>query len=372
MSNSLSVNGLSVQVHLPPAPEGDGVHGLPPRLPISSYVVDEYNCPPNWMNGSSKASSYFIPVKAGRHLWLDFNQLQQHTHDVAIVLSVQGINPITGKPTKILRLEQYGDNCPEHNQPFKQDRFCEACGYKWPAQNYMTTTSWPRGVFWIDGFRTESGTIRGFLFTEEMMKGVAAQIIGEDRVFAIGIAFYLSKEAKPKPAYSPTRGTINGMLNESVPISTKGLGGYKGGSYSNNSVTPASANMKVSRGPGGSSAGGSRMLRSASLSPSPASYGGEYESLTGGITLGDSGEMELSRSLEVAPKLEIAAGAKITQETCYLDLKKLDYYEDEPHGLIYINYATEGEVKQILAKGQKDTTGGGEGFLKTLVKGNPV
>lgn len=359
-SGNLTVNGLSVRVHLPAAPEGEAVHHLPPAHLVTPHVVDEYNCPTNWMNGSSLASSYFIGVKAGRHLWIDLNDLVNHTHDVAVVLSVQGINPITGQHTKELRLEKYKDNCPVHNTPFGQERFCKECGYKWPAQNYMSTSSWPRGLFWIDGFRAENGTIRGFLLTEETMKGVAAQIIGEDRVFAIGLGFYLSKNPKPVVAY---RGGVlrttsfgGGSFSDFIPANSAGGQSVTMGGPIRKSLTHGGGMRGMSLS---CNAGNSRGIDMddegilESLAPSPSTYDTP------------------SPPVEVK-KLEIAAGAKISQELCYPDPNPLDHYQDTPAGMIYLNYATEGDVEKILRQGRRDQTAGGEGFLKGLNTGNPV
>src|SRR5690606_10809222 len=110
------------------------------------YVVDEYpSCPDTWMNGSSKASSYFVGVKEGHGMWLDFNKLQEHEHDVAVVISVQGVNPITGQKTSALRLEKYETKCPVHDKEFGQENFCKDCGFKWPSQNFISTNATPKG-----------------------------------------------------------------------------------------------------------------------------------------------------------------------------------------------------------------------------------
>ncbi len=68
-SQVMRVNGLTASINLPPAPEGGGVHVLPPYSPQAVYVVDEYECPANWMHGSAKAASYFLPVWKDKHLW---------------------------------------------------------------------------------------------------------------------------------------------------------------------------------------------------------------------------------------------------------------------------------------------------------------
>jgi len=160
MSSTMKVKELSTVLHIPKKLNTIMQNGkeiaqqLPMCNPVESYVVDEYPaCPQMWVNGSSLASSYFLPVEEGRGLWLDFNGCWDSEYDVAIVVSVQGVNPLTGQKTDELRLEQYKDKCPIHNVSFKQDRFCPECKFKWSAQNYITTTSTPEGYLWIDGFR---------------------------------------------------------------------------------------------------------------------------------------------------------------------------------------------------------------------------
>jgi hypothetical protein len=103
----MEVNGLFATINTPEALEGEDTHTLPPFDECPVFVVDEYpNCPPNWMNGSANASSYFIPVEAGRGMWFDFTKNINHSHHVAVVISVQGVNPIDGQKTSKLNLEQ--------------------------------------------------------------------------------------------------------------------------------------------------------------------------------------------------------------------------------------------------------------------------
>lgn len=187
--------------------EDEMSHSLPPFEPMDAYPVDEYDaCPNSWMNGSDIASSYFVGVKEDYGMWLDFNECFYHTHDVAVVISIQGINPITGQTMvkeKALQLEQYHTKCPIHKMKFEQDRYCDKCGFKWPGQNYLSTTGTPEMKLWLDGFRSSDGKVRQYIITEDKMRSVAAEVMkkrGEDpenRVFAIGIAYYLSKHKKP-------------------------------------------------------------------------------------------------------------------------------------------------------------------------------
>jgi uncharacterized protein YegL len=186
--SKMNVNGFSVTINMPESVKSKDDaddNALPPYAPVVAHVVDEYPASPsNWMHGSSKASSYFVGVKPEHGMWLDFNDNSKNERDVAIVVSVQGINPITGQKTSELRLEKYEKSCPVHNEEFAQERFCKSCGFKWPAQNYLSSTGTPKGEFWMDGFRSPDGKVRQYIFTEEQARGIANSVIGDDRVFA--------------------------------------------------------------------------------------------------------------------------------------------------------------------------------------------
>jgi len=96
--------------------DADDKHNLPNGNPINIHAVDEYPaCPDNWEHGSDIAGSFFAGLHEDWALWLDFNECFNHTHDVAVVLSVQGINPITGQTMvgdNPLRMEQYHRELP--------------------------------------------------------------------------------------------------------------------------------------------------------------------------------------------------------------------------------------------------------------------
>lgn len=366
--HSMQINGLQCQVHLPAAPQGDGVYGLPPHHLQQVAVVDEYPaCPTNWMHGSDLASSYFFPVGWGKHLWLDFNMNGSHAHHVAIVLSVQGINPITGQQSKVLRLEQYRKNCPIHtDEEFKQGRFCEKCGYKWPAQNYMTTVSTPHGLLWVDGWRVEDGKIRGFLITAETMKGIATQTIGDDRVWAIGIAFYLSKEPKPFPTDKELKTSaayITGASSHQVYGTSKLTGAdqlYQAFPISSNKMEFTGKKTHTTNG-----------ISEVQCSTATGAKKAPPEVL--GTAARRKPVLRSSRQPEIkAEKLEIAAGVKLHQELAYFDHNDLSFYEEQPAGVIYANYCSVGDFEKIIAAGQRDLTKGGEGPLAGLKVGNPI
>lgn len=341
----INSNGLCVEVNLPDAPEGEGLHTLPPYKQQMLFSVDEYpGCPQNWPRGSNTVSSYFLPVEPGKHLWLDFNANWQHAHHVAALLNVQGVNPITGpinneKPS--MKLEQY-QKCPIHDEDFLANRYCEKCDYKWPAQNYITTASTPSGQFWVDGWRTDTGEIRGFLITSETMRGVAAQLIGEERVFAIGIVFYTSKSPKPEPPRV---------------LRTRSLGG----GY----VTPQSMDSKFKMY--SKSFEGTTLCCSASDEAVPAMFN-ESRSLSASPASEEVGAiLDEDAAEETCEKLEIGAGARIQQELSYPDKLKVSDYNDEPTTTVYINYCTKEQFDKIIKQGKKPKN---EGFLTGLHVGN--
>jgi hypothetical protein len=299
-------------------------------------------------------------------MWLDFNGNWVHTHDIAVAVSVQGINPLTGEKSDPIRLEQYKEMCPKHQREFKQDRFCDDCTYKWHPQNYICSNATPYGMFWIDGFRAEDGVVRQWYFTEEECKGIAAQVIGDERVYAIGIAFYLSKKPKPKPKYQRrTRGSFCGGPGGQMYMSS-GPTGFKG-------FAP-SFDISVNAGGG---------TWCSTSTPTPTNYdlaasdevhilcSNSLESLTGYEPLGDiyndqrlgSFEAEAAAIEEEQTLLEIGAGAKINQKI-HQDPQALDYWQDEPAGFIYINYCDQATADRILKAGKRQEKT--DGFLAGL------
>ena len=354
---------------------------LPPYAPVDAYVVDESpSCPSSWMNGSSKASSYFVGVKPDRGMWLDFNGCDKE-HDVAAVISVQGINPITGLKSDALRLERYENKCPKHNCDFKQDRFCEECGYKWPAQNYLSTTSTPDGQFWLDGFRSEDGKIRQYIFTEEMARGVANAVIGNDKVYAVGIAFFKSKKAKPVPAIQEyyTNGMMRGVtkccsLAPSAPQAYYSRSNTKG-SYGGPRGQAMGGGGTQSMGFIGSVTLGKQLENTFRLNASVGGgAGAAAEGAVACCATADMADTDTDSLLSydsfeaLSPKsFEVGAGAAVDQKI-HEDKESLDYWEDKPVGMVYINYTDFETVEKILKAGKRAEKK--DGFLAAVPVGN--
>lgn len=346
---TMNINGLRAEIHTPSALRGDSLHALPPYARQPAYPVDEYPaCPETWMHGSSLASSYFVPVEVGKGMWFNFTMNAYHTHDVAVVMSVQGVNPITGPIEKgkvaELRLEQYKHKCPRHGCDFQQDRYCPECKFKWPAQNYLSTTT---GLpLWIDGFRNEAGEVRQYLITDDVAKGVAAQLIGDQRVFAIGFAFYESVEPKPKPKYTEhavdSCGGLDMYAGDDLSDAYGALGSFGGSSYQGPTwVVPQGYTINTTQASG--SANINSIAPQCNTSPANAMSFAPSPRVMKSATL---------RSVNAVKTLEIGAGARISQEVG-VDTNDISYWKAEPTGLIYVNYVSTEECARILGAGKR-------------------
>jgi hypothetical protein len=297
-------------------------------------------------------------------MWLDFNGNWTNEHDVAIVISVQGINPVTGQKTSELRLEKYETKCPLHDVEFQQDHYCPQCQFKWPSQNYLTTTSTPHNQLWLDGFRTPDGTVKQYVFTEEEAKGVAANLIGQDRVYAIGVAFYRSKKAKPKREYQDISagGAAGGSYSKGFGLQSRSLRGVRGMSAFSDPAPACAPGTTWTQ---------NRISDTFSVTSSSVETEKQWDSVDG--TAGPSGDegLELSdfETIGGAPvkTLEVGAGADIKQEV-HVDPNSIEYWEEEPYGLIYINYTDRAKLKQILAQGKREDKK--HGFLTGIVAAN--
>lgn len=401
-SADMTSNGFSVRLHMPKAlPDSKSAHGLPPFAPVHAHKVDDYDsAPQNWLRSSKTEASFFVGVKKEGHgMWLDYNANFQHEHDVAIVMSVQGINPITGQMTSDLKMERYESKCPVHDVELEHERRCPQCKFAWPVQNYISTKSTPNGMLWIDGFRAMDGIVRQWLFTAaESGTGVAAQILGENRVFAIGIGFFKSKQAKPKSA--PNHGGWNGSYDWAL----QQIGGYDWmvhdmalqhkravwASTKINSVpyttTVPGLNAPVTCKTPDSSVNSwpcapEHLMRTTSLNG--------FSMVTGAVKLTAESPAGSVRGLAtanycaavdaepveavcffmqpgqevMAVNLDVAAGAKIDQRL-FEDKEGLETWQPEPAGIVYVHYTSEEIVKMITANGPRRELQ--EGFMAKL------
>ena len=352
----MAINQSCVVFNSPPARSGEAINDLAPYAPVRAYVVDQYPaCPENWVRGAADVGSYFVGLDEGHELWFDFNGCWANPYHVAILVTVQGVNPLTRQKVSGKGLEQYVTNCPEHGEPFQQDRYCPKCEFKWPKQNYITTTGTPCAQLWLDGFVTNSGTIRQYLITKEFLRGIAAQTIGSERVWAIGFAFYTSKERKPAPKAPPTV-----RSKWSKGFSQETLGGSKGLIHAKKG------------GAGGQCVGDSEKMYCCSMPATPMAPGSSNF-----LSAFDSGVDSEARGfgltnvdpepLEKVTKLEIGAGVQVKQ-LVHPDPMDLSFWNEKPLATIYVNYTTTADVERIVKAGKREEKK--EGFLSGLKVGN--
>lgn len=209
---TVSHNGFFAGINMPYMLLGEGVHGLPPYNPVKAHRVSDYpNAPAEWSRGTENHATFFVAVKPGNGMWVDLTRNQRLQNEAAAVVSVQGINVLTARPVLAQPvLEQYRERCPTHCIDFSGNRHCKACGYDWPAQNYLSSATGK--TMWIDGFRIQGSNgeptseTRQFFFTAEKGRGIAEQLIGEAREFSIKVHFYGGPEKQPPAPRTTTRG----------------------------------------------------------------------------------------------------------------------------------------------------------------------
>jgi len=215
---SMEVGPFRMQINMPKALEkkfnSDGKevsHALPPFALRKVLPASDYLTPHSWDKGDADHSVYFTSPNGERvGMWLDCRYNTGMDNHVAVVFDVQNINPITGvKASTVAVMEQYRVKGPD-GKPIESHRWSPSLGYNVPPQNYLASNA---GVMWLDGFRTRKGIVRQWVFTEDDAAGVADQLIGDKKDFAVTATFFISKNPKPK-AYGGTRG-----LSKSFDIS---------------------------------------------------------------------------------------------------------------------------------------------------------
>jgi hypothetical protein len=364
--------GLNTPEALKSVKQGDDefAHGLPPYHGRKHYLVDRYPaCPKTWPRSSGALTSYMVPVEEGRGMWLDFNDsLNATPHHMALVVSVQGVNAVTGLPAEDTALEQYLEKCPKHKVEFGPHRFCKQCNFQWPKQNYITTAAQPLGQLWIDGFRAVDGVVRQYVLTAEKARGVATTILGEQRVYAIGVSCFLSKAPRPSPG-----GTLGGRPMPGV-LGFGPLGDYEeyggnvtyGASLKGNYTCDSSpVGAKGVEGPIGENGDPSVSIN---CSTTHLSKGGQSVSVKSVKISAPRARAGLIMAVQ-APKLEVAAGARIDQRI-HDDPNGLDFWQDKHEALLVINYCSTVQLEAILAAGEQDVTGSQEGFLQKVPVGH--
>jgi len=394
---------------------GSRTHGLPPGQSIPVFPVDAFlDSPKDWVKG---AGSYVCPVESEWGLWFDWTM--NDCANTAVIPSVKGMNPITGKKIEGLALERYSNKCPIHGKAFVGDsRLCEECGYCWPPQNYVCAPN----TLWWDGFRASDGTVRQFFFSKDDEKDIASAVIGKhNTVPAFGFCFYRPKkmtQAAPSSLYGWGVGTHYGASGQHGLTGPSGHAGGQGGGlksfdgcksmkYSSdtlhsegvlssycsdtshtgqNFVEPASFNY-ASVGPIVAAAAGAcapamddsddkpRLMRNKTAARCCE------QKTSGGIVMHDTysnaeiREMEAKQAAAEAAENEIktvavGAGAKINQVLLPDTQASVKAWKKKNGGIIRLYFCFKPQFEQLLKGGFRNLEGEKEGYLKGLPVGS--
>lgn len=385
--NTMSYKGFKAQIMRAERLTGNHVHELPPGSAIDIYPVDVFQEPlSHWITG---AGNYVVPVDSDWGLWFDWRL--NDSMNTAVLPSIKGMNPITGRRTNGFMLERYSDSCPEHGEKFKDGNFCEKCNFKWPDQNYIT---YPNTLWW-DGFRTTDGKVRQFFFTEELSRSIPELVIGkEDTVPAFGFAFFRPKVAR-QPTVASTRGFYFGTSSPSGQMLGSNIGCKYGSSinhvyYSNSSNMAQNSEKKymcLSSKLFKSSLTMDSCLTEMKTSgdiicsndntPIAVSAGPCAASVEEYRCFDESSDIKkLKQELTVKQRLTkkklsevgIGAGAEINQ-SLVVDTLKLDDWQNEPASVMRLYFIFIDQFNEIKNKGIKNLVGEKEGYLSNLPVG---
>jgi len=392
----MNFNGFSARIMRAIRLTGEGVHDLPSGRQIPVYPVDSFKEPlSSWIPGQG---NYVIPVDPDWGLWFDWTVNDEM--NTAVLMSIKGMNPITGQRSNGFSLERYVDKCPVHDEPFKEGLFCEKCNFKWPAQNYV---SYPNRLWW-DGFRTGDGKVRQFFFTEDLAKSIPELVIGkEDTVPAFGFAFFKPKVRRERPAI---QATVWHAYNESFKYSTNHIvkssnfltstqcyaAGTVGLGESNpdHNLSVKKTNTKMalrsfeSSNSSAKSLSNSRalttgMAESYTCLDSASFYSNvDHESGVQGVQghKGPSGvaggacvDLAIQQQITTPVKeVGVGAGAEINQQLVVDQLKVTDW-DEKPSSVMRLFFVFQNQFEEVKAKGMNDLVGETNGYMSGLPVG---
>lgn len=189
---SINAFSVSVEVYDPRAGQFD------PYVALKLFRVSDFansDLPDYWVCEEGPCiASYFTGMDFGRKFRFRFSHRYFEGKTTAIIVSIQGINALTSKRIRETRLEQYGWDCPEHDIPLDNERYCTECRHTWPFQNYFLLR--PQNIHntfteYCSGFRVQDGIVRQFMLTDSKEKlGVAQQLTHGNQPHQIAFAFF--------------------------------------------------------------------------------------------------------------------------------------------------------------------------------------
>ena len=336
-------------------------YGLPPGTPIPVYPVDAISsCPESWIRG---AGNYVCPVVPETGIWFNFTQ-NDHMN-TAVLLSVKGINPITGQKLEGLTLEKYEECCPVHKVKFQGDLFCSECNYKWPPQNYVCYPN----IMWFDGFRQPDGTVRQFFFSEDEKRDIASLVIGkQNTVPAFGFAFYQPKTAR-QAVQQVFRGGISGQSVNAIytcgnlgPTGPTGPSGSVGTKWA---YEPEEKTSGIVFGDSDMNCLDDGHKVTCAVTPSTPSHSSHKHKFADKIVA-----RHFASPLRAVERKDVAvgAGAKIQQELT-ADPLKVTEWKEEAAAVVRLYFVFEEQFKELVEKGINDLEGKPEGYLENLPVG---
>jgi len=352
---------------------GNGTFGLPPGRPIEVFPVDVFKHPlSHWITG---AGNYVVPVDSDWGLWFDWT-MNDHAN-TAVLPTVKGMNPITGRRTNGFALERYEDKCPIHDIKFKDGQYCEKCDFKWPNQNYV---AYPNTLWW-DGFRTADGKVRQFFFTEDLAKSIPELVIGkEDAIPAFGFAFYRPKVSRVMAETRVRGGNFKGVILDDNVLWTDVKYAFPEAFASQIYYTNSSDGSQNFLTGGGGTKGMAGSCCSDSLEVK--SYNNSLETKTSGGPICAFGEStkgsriarfheDISMRKSVKKRkseVGVGAGAEINQGL-EIDPLKLTDWEDKPSSIMRLYFIFVEQFNEIKEKGMKNLEGVKEGYMSGLPVG---
>jgi len=337
---------------------GDGLHGLPPGEKIEVFPIASLpGCPDGWVR---EAGTYVVPVDADWGLWFDWTMNDALNH--AIIPSVKGMNPITGRKIEGFDLEEYADKCPIHGCALTHGNLCSECGYEWPPQNYVCAPN----KLWFDGFRQPDGSVRQFFFTDEVERDIASAAIGkENTVPAFGFACYKPKSPRTPPNNSMMRGVV---LDGGIDMDMNNI--WTTFEDSQPAIFTTSSMHEGPRYQINTGAYGSSLSKKPTFPMSSYTKGKKSSQLAKSTMLRSKSIKEKSVSkLKKTKAVSVGGGARINQ-SLQKDSLGLDGWLEKPSAVIRLYFCFEKQFRQIVKDGGvRELKRNPEGYLDGLKVG---
>lgn len=324
----MRVNGFCVEViHAVKVDLDDKAHKLPDGIAVlDEHIVADYFCPDEWSKDGR-----FILVEEDMPLWFD---LRGNMQRCACLMSIQKVNPITGKPAKL-------DDGLQKN----------------PEQNYLVLPEQQ----WIDGY-PESGKVVQFRVTKQGQSLAVNEFVLPPELqdsHAIAFAFFLPKRPEkerpvvqfpsigsspwaPSPSPSPMRGGGRGRRGRLHTGAVYGSSGFGDSTRWQKKLRPAGACCNISP-PDDEQP---QVLASFDMDSMAEDSGTKTASFD------DVDEIVSQSNLDALNNAAMGAGGRIEQEII-TDPNTVEYYQEKPAAVLILYMALPALFQAIMAKGKR-------------------